>query len=775
MGEKEAKLPRTLRAERSEGLDSFMDRESAVELARRALLGAPVFTLMSLILLFGTPIHKQYGWWTIVEALALLAMGVFRVLFSLQFENHYQRIGEKAVLQFSLLTALQSLSLGVLAGMAIYFYWATAEVVLTIVMSAGVIAASTSAMSVRRSAHLIFTVCVLGPLGVGVYLVGGLAKTALIIGYLSLMALLVQDGGQARRTYSEKLRDFYTSRRQYKKLDQELRKLGLALQQNLDGVVIMKSNGLIEYVNSAFLNQCGRPEADVLGANPEDRDSENVVPEIKKLWDMIENDEQGPLIFKSRTASGYDRVDEVRLNPVRNHKGKITHVVAAFKEITAEQKLAEELELHQHNLEEMVEKRTEALLREREKSEIISLELDSARAASEAKTAFLANMSHEIRTPMNAVLGITHVLLQKEPREDQRGWLQKIQDAADHLLSIIDEILDLTKIEAGKMELSIAEFTLDELLEDVENVIQDSMQKKGLVLEVDCDIEAGRFEGDVARLRQALLNYLSNASKFTDEGLVKVKVRCEETREEQWLLRFEVSDTGVGVEPARLERLFQPFEQADNSMTRDYGGTGLGLAITLHIAELMGGEAGAESRAGQGSVFWFTAWLTHVEDPSLHQIEPSTEDIRGSMRRRFPSIRMLIVEDNLINREVARALMEQVGFFVECAEDGQQAVNAVEREDFDFILMDMQMPVMDGVEATRRIRALEGSRTSYDELPILAMTASTFEEDRRKCLQAGMNRFLSKPMDPETLYNEIASCLEHSSEVHEALGSGQLS
>ena len=767
MSEEESKLQRTVHTASTGGLDSFMERESAVELARRALLGAPVFTLMSLILLFGTPIHKQYGWWTIVEALALLAMGVFRVLFSLQFENQYQRIGEKAVLQFSLLTALQSLSLGVLAGMAIYFYWATAEVVLTIVMSAGVIAASTSAMSVRRSAHLIFTICVLGPLGIGVYLVGGLAKTALIIGYLSLMALLVQDGGQARRTYSDKLRDFYTSRRRYKKLDQELRKLGLALKQNLDGVVIMKSNGLVEYVNSAFLDQCGRSEEDVLGVEPKDRDSENVAPEIQKLWAMVERDEQGPLIFKSRTANGHDRVDEVRLNPVRNHKGKVTHLVAAFKEITVEQKLAEELELHQHNLEEMVEKRTEALLREREKSEIISRELDSARAASEAKTAFLANMSHEIRTPMNAVLGISHVLLQKETRDDQRGWLQKIQDAADHLLSIIDGILDLTKIEAGKMELSVAEFSLDELLEDVESVIQDSMRKKNLVLELDCDIESGRFEGDIARLRQALLNYLSNAAKFTDEGLVRLKVWCEETREEQWCLRFEVSDTGVGVEPERLERLFQAFEQADNSMTRDHDGTGLGLAITLHIAQLMGGDAGAESRAGEGSLFWFTAWLTHLEDPSLHQIEPYPEEIRGSIRRRFPSIRMLLVEDNLINREVACALMEQVGFLVKCAEDGQQAVNAVESEDFDFILMDMQMPIMDGVEATRRIRALGGSRTSYDKLPILAMTASTFEDDRRKCLQAGMNRFLSKPMDPETLYNEIASCLDHANEMHE--------
>ncbi len=409
-----------------------------------------------------------------------------------------------------------------------------------------------------------------------------------------------------------------------------------------------------------------------------------------------------------------------------------------------------ELELQQHRdqLESTVAERTR--------------ELENAKAAAEAayvaKSAFLANMSHELRTPLQAIIGTISVLRRNGLGEGQATWFERLEVASGHLLEVINMILDLSKIEADKLVIEAGPAEPCSIVSEVVMLMQERAQAKHLHLGYRCDPLPQGLLGDATRLRQALLNYVTNAIKFTESGRVSLDLTLLEDSSQGVLLRFEVMDTGIGIAQDTLARLFAMFEQADNSITRQYGGTGLGLAITSKLAKLMGGEVGVNSTPGLGSSFWFTARLkkgSHASVPAP-VVEPA-EILLHRLQSDFSGSRVLLVEDEAVNQMLFRDMLENAGLQVSTANNGFEAIGKVEQHDFDLVLMDMQMPVMDGLSATLQLRLLPQMKS----VPIIAMTGNAFEEDKERCLAAGMNDFIAKPVNVGTLYQKVWRWLDH--------------
>ncbi|MFZ2974592.1 MAG: response regulator [Ferribacterium limneticum] len=381
---------------------------------------------------------------------------------------------------------------------------------------------------------------------------------------------------------------------------------------------------------------------------------------------------------------------------------------------------------------------------------------EAAEAANVAKSAFLANMSHEIRTPLAAITGMAHLIRRAGLPQEQLARLERIDAAGHHLLQIINAVLELSKIEAGKFAMVESPVSPAGIARNVVSMQQAQAMAKNLRLFAEVQELPFSLLGDATRLQQALLNYVANAVKFTDRGEVIVRVLIDEETNDDAVVRFEVEDTGIGVDPDAAGRLFTAFEQADNSMTRKYGGTGLGLAITRKLAALMGGTAGMNSSPGMGSIFWFTVRLKKGGPGVVEPLASPVESAEAVLNRAFLGRRILLVEDEPVNREVATALLESVGLAVDTAVDGREAVQKVAPGIYDLILMDIQMPGMDGLEATRRIRAMPG----LADLPIVAVTANIFAEDKANCLAAGMNDFLAKPSPPGLLFATVLKALQ---------------
>jgi len=397
---------------------------------------------------------------------------------------------------------------------------------------------------------------------------------------------------------------------------------------------------------------------------------------------------------------------------------------------------------------------------QRQAQKDLLLAKQAAEDMARTKADFLANMSHEIRTPMNAIVGLSHLVLQGDLQDRQRDFLKKIQDSGQHLLGIINGILDFSKMEAGKLRLEESDFTLHSVLDQLANLVGERASAKGLTLVFEVDpLVPDALRGDALRLGQILINYTHNAIKFTSQGEICVAVRLLAHQGQQVRLRFEVRDTGIGLSREQMQRLFQSFQQADTSTTRQYGGTGLGLAISKNLAELMHGEVGVHSVPGQGSTFWFSAQLQQARHPGAGPREAALAQHGGTAQRlaERAGARILVVEDNDLNQLVARALLEGVGMQVDLADNGRTAVERVLHDParWDQVMMDMQMPVLDGVSATREIRQALGQ----DRPVVIAMTANAMPQHRALCLQSGMQDFVSKPIDPKHLWETLLQWL----------------
>ena len=440
-----------------------------------------------------------------------------------------------------------------------------------------------------------------------------------------------------------------------------------------------------------------------------------------------------------------NRIVHTYKKPVFDEAGNPLYLIGVSIDITERKTAERELrELNEH-LEERVEQRTRELTQAKQLAE----------SANRIKSEFLANMSHEIRTPMNSILGMAHLALSVRADRRNQDYLKKIQTSGEHLLGIIDDILDFSKMGAGRLKIDTVDFDLSRVLESVSNLVAGKAAAKGLELVFDIDANlCVNLRGDPLRLVQVLVNYADNAIKFTEKGGIIIRAKKIEENEASCLVRFEVQDTGIGINDAEQAKLFQPFQQLDASSTRRYGGTGLGLAISKQLVGMMHGEVGVESAPGQGSVFWFsvrldkTWWSCRAENRNGTDVPPA-------MLASISGAHILLVENNLFNQQVATEFIQNASATVCVAQNGKEAIDLLTGDHFDCVLMDIQMPVMDGFETARLIRA----NPALAGIPVIAMTASASGEDRERCLAAGMNDFIGKPFKPYTFYAVIAGCL----------------
>lgn len=522
------------------------------------------------------------------------------------------------------------------------------------------------------------------------------------------------------------------------KLDQRLRDQQFytrsLIESNIDAIMTTDPQGIITDANKQMEALTGCTRDELIGAPFKSfyTDPEQAQASIRKVLaeGKVSNYE---LVARSR--DGNETVVSYNATTFYDRDRRLQGVFAAARDITERRRLDQALQ---------------------DKNVELEGAMIMAEKANHAKSNFLANMSHEIRTPMNAVLGMAYLALKTQPTELQREYLEKIQLSGEHLLRVISDILDFSKIDAGKLDLEVGDFDLDLILRNILLLTEGKAKEEGLRLTLEIADDVPRqLSGDSLRLGQILINYVNNALKFTVYGGVVVRARCAVPvvpASDSCLLHFEVEDTGIGLSQAQIGLLFQSFQQADNSTTRKFGGSGLGLAISRQLAELMGGEVGVSSREGAGSVFWFTVRMQIAIGLPKAEAQPDAVLAAISALR---GRHMLVVDDNVFNLDVARGVLENVGVHVAQASNGAEAIDLMHSSRFDCVLMDVHMPVMDGLEATRRIRA----DVRLADTCIIAMTANVRREDQLRFLEAGMNDVVTKPIDPHHLFSIVTKWL----------------
>jgi two-component system sensor histidine kinase/response regulator len=515
---------------------------------------------------------------------------------------------------------------------------------------------------------------------------------------------------------------FSFARERYRRLlfDERLRTLSRAIEQSPSGVLVMDAKGVVEYVNPRFSEASGYPPQELVGRHITELKTLRLSRDgYERLWRQILAGKEWHGEMECEKRKGERYWDLVWIFPVRSGEGTITHVVSVSEDITERKRMERQL--------------------------VEAKEL--AEAATEARSRFLANMSHEIRTPMNGIIGFTSLLLKTELTPRQQNFLSKIRSSADALLSLINDILDFSKIEAGRLDIEYTDFQLQEILEDLADLFADQAAKKDIELIVHRDPAVpGTLLGDPLRLRQVLVNLTGNAIKFAEQGEVYVHVTSLERDAGQVRLRFEVRDTGIGIAPEALDKLFGSFVQADGSTTRRYGGTGLGLTISKQLVELMGGRIGVDSEPGTGSTFWFELPFSLRPGASAPPQRVGA-DLRG--------LKVLVVDDNATCREVLAETLRSFGFDAHTAASGEQALEdlhgAAPGRPFQLVLMDWRMPGLDGLETSRRVRR----DPALANIPIVLVTAFAKGYNKGVLEEIGIDGFLHKPIQQSVLFDTL--------------------
>ncbi len=514
-------------------------------------------------------------------------------------------------------------------------------------------------------------------------------------------------------------------------MERSLRKLSTAVDNSPVPIIITDSSGAIEYVNPKFSQLTGYSPAEVLGHNPRIlKGGAQPLEFYQEMWRTILSGGEWRGEVHNRNKDGSLVWERISISPIRDDSGAITHFVRVSENIGEQKLLQEELTRAAEN---------EKLARDR------------ADQANKTKSDFLASMSHEIRTPLNAILGMTDLLAETALNSEQTQYLAVVQTAGVTLQGLIDDILDLSKIEAGMMQLDDALFNLPDCIGQLTALASVRAAQKKLVLTSSLTTGVPDWlVGDSFRLQQVLLNLVGNAIKFTEQGSVTLNVEPVTVDGTNILVKFSITDTGIGIQPDKRQKIFESFSQSDTSTTRRYGGSGLGLSISKRLVEMMGGELGVESTPGEGSCFFFTCrFAAPSETPPEHHPEEKNEG------RVFRPLSILLVDDNKDNRTVLSAYFRHTDHRVDIAVNGEEAVAKVKQGRYDLVLLDMEMPVMDGYTAVRLMRDWE-SATGRDPAPIIALTANALKEDRQKSLAAGCSDHLTKPIHKDRLLEVVS-------------------